>query len=219
VVDVIQCHAHAQLIYLLDSHEIPQTLRVMHQLNLNLASYSLAQIFLGLLHFTLHSFTLKAELQGCKTQLHLKGISYLAQAACNHRVLNVNHRCSQSTSTLQLLACTTEKACFIGRASSVNAKDLHTLDLQQQFKGILLSDTSTISFVPSLSINAGEVKATHSVAIYTLHRQHLWYLQTRGLSYPHIRHTVVMNILTGGFFSFQEQLVEVALLQKLVSLL
>jgi hypothetical protein len=52
-----------------------------------------------------------------------------------------------------------------------------------------------------------------------VHRQHLWYLQTRGLSYPHIRHTVVMNILTGGFFSFQEQLVEVALLQKLVSLL
>jgi Fe-S cluster assembly scaffold protein SufB len=219
ILEVFHCREQAQLNYAIVSHEQPQALRIMQQLQLEVAEHGKVQIFLGLAHMLWHSFVLQAALQGQQAQVHLKGNAYLGQTACSHRIVRIKHYCSDTTSTVNLLAATTARAQFAAKIYSENAPSLKAIDMQQRCRGIVLSAMSMLSFVPALQVNAGEVQASHSVALHTLPQQAWWYLQKRGLTAADVQQTVVLNLFKAALFNFQNQNAEEACLQRLMALL
>jgi Fe-S cluster assembly protein SufD len=106
-----------------------------------------------------------------------------------------NHRAGNSTSDLLF------KGALRGRARTVYQglikvhKDAQRSDAYQANRNLLLSPKARADSIPSLEIEANDVRCTHGATVSQIEEEQLFYLMARGLTQREAEHMIVL-----GFF-------------------
>ena len=109
---------------------------------------------------------------------------------------NINHYAPFSTSKAQIFAVNNDFAkVSIYTDAYIKNKAIGT-KTQQEGRIINLSDNCTGIVLPNLHIDENDVEASHSCSVGSVNKDHLYYLQTRGLTSLQAR-----NILIKGYFN------------------
>lgn len=140
-----------------------------------------------------------------KVRVHLMGPGAKCQINCGYLVndnnkinidIQVLHESQETTSVQQIRGLVTDRAdvCFAGTITI--PYDSQKCDGRQNHRAIVLSDLARVSATPQLEIWADDVQCAHGSAIGPLNPEHLFYLQTRGISESDAK-----RLLIGSFFN------------------
>lgn len=77
-----------------------------------------------------------------------------------------------------------------------------------QAHSLLLSKDASSNNIPSLEIEADDVKATHSATVSNLDDDQLFYLESKGLSRQEARHIIVKGFLENIIFKLPKEYIE-----------
>ena len=109
---------------------------------------------------------------------------------------NLNHIAKDTTSKAQIFGINDDKAKIsIYTDGYIKNKAVGT-KIDQEGRIINLSDSCVGIVLPNLHIDENDVQASHSCSVGSVNKDHLYYLQTRGLDEIQAR-----NILIKGYFN------------------
>ena len=74
-----------------------------------------------------------------------------------------------------------------------------------QTHSMLLSRNASSNSIPSLEIEADDVKATHSATSFNLDENQMFYLQSRGLDNKESKNVIINGFLKGVIYRFPEE--------------
>lgn len=128
----------------------------------------------------------KATIIGCMIgQDHQKIILHTMQ----------RHEARDTISTLLVKSILTGDASFLYDGGIRVEPNAQKTDAYQRNENLLLSEHARAESKPSLEILANDVRCTHGATISSIHKDHQWYLATRGLPVEESKRLIVM-----GFF-------------------
>lgn len=87
---------------------------------------------------------------------------------------------TESSVSVKTVLYDTSRACYDG--TIMGSKEAQNMHADQQQRSLLLSDTVRVCAVPSLEIKTKEVQCRHGSAVGRVNSDHVWYLQSRGLT-------------------------------------
>lgn len=96
--------------------------------------------------------------------------------------VTIHHKAPHCTSKTITKALAGGRSRGVFRGFAIVDPDAQKTDAQQQFKTMLLNDTTQVNMEPHLEIWADDVKCSHGATVGQLDKNQLFYLQTRGYS-------------------------------------
>ncbi len=106
-----------------------------------------------------------------------------------------NHRVGDSTSDLLFKGALRDRARTVYQGLIKVHKDAQHSDAYQANRNLLLSPRARADSIPSLEIEANDVRCTHGATVSQVEEEQLFYLMARGLSRREAEHMIVL-----GFF-------------------
>jgi Fe-S cluster assembly protein SufD len=105
------------------------------------------------------------------------------------------HEAESTTSNLLVKSILTQGSRFIYNGAIRVEESGQKTDAYQRNENLLLSQDAYAESKPSLEILADDVRCTHGATIGTLDDEQLWYLQSRGISWPIGKRLIVEGFL------------------------
>jgi Fe-S cluster assembly protein SufD len=106
-----------------------------------------------------------------------------------------NHRAGHTTSDLLFKGALRDRARMVYQGLIKVHPDAQRSDAYQANRNLLLSDRARADSIPSLEIEANDVRCTHGATVGQIDEDQLFYLMTRGLTRREAE-----EMLLGGFF-------------------
>lgn len=106
-----------------------------------------------------------------------------------------NHRVGNSTSDLLFKGALRDRARTVYQGLIKVHRDAQRSDAYQANRNLLLSPRARADSIPSLEIEANDVRCTHGATVSQVDEEQLFYLMARGLSRREAEHMIVL-----GFF-------------------
>jgi Fe-S cluster assembly protein SufD len=106
-----------------------------------------------------------------------------------------NHRAGNSTSDLLFKGALRDRARTVYQGLIKVHKEAQRSDAYQANRNLLLSAKARADSIPSLEIEANEVRCTHGATVSQVEEEQLFYLMARGLTQREAEHMIVL-----GFF-------------------
>ncbi len=106
-----------------------------------------------------------------------------------------NHRVGNSTSDLLFKGALRDRARTVYQGIIKVHRDAQHTDAYQANRNLLLSPHARADSIPSLEIEANDVRCTHGATVSQVDEEQLFYLMARGLSQREAEHMIVL-----GFF-------------------
>jgi Fe-S cluster assembly protein SufD len=106
-----------------------------------------------------------------------------------------NHRAGNSTSDLLFKGALRDRARTVYQGLIKVHKDAQRSDAYQANRNLLLSPKARADSIPSLEIEANDVRCTHGATVSQVEEEQLFYLMARGLTQREAEHMIVL-----GFF-------------------
>lgn len=144
--------------------------------------------------------------EGAKSQINC---AYLSS---KNNVLNIDikvlHNVKNTTSNQQIKGLATDDSYVQFNGIIEIPFDSQKCDARQNHRGILLSKKASICAIPQLEIWADDVQCAHGSAVGPLEKEHLFYLQTRGLTQSEARRLLLRSFLADMMPSDFENIIE-----------
>lgn len=117
--------------------------------------------------------------KNCTT--NIKGSHYLYDNFKNNSVVNVHHKGPNSTSKVDVRSVLEDKSysSFLGEIKV--DKTAEGVDADLKNKNLLCSSEATAFTEPQLDINTKEIACSHGCTISNIDKEHLYYLNSRGI--------------------------------------
>ena len=117
--------------------------------------------------------------KNCTT--NIKGSHYLYDNYKNNSVVNVHHKGPNSTSKVDVRSVLEDKSysSFLGEIKV--DKTAEGVDADLKNKNLLCSSEATAFTEPQLDINTKEIACSHGCTISNINKEHLYYLNSRGI--------------------------------------
>tara|TARA_X000000950_G_scaffold246322_1_gene303731 strand:+ start:4 stop:1032 length:1029 start_codon:yes stop_codon:yes gene_type:complete len=117
--------------------------------------------------------------KNCTT--NVKGSHYLYDNYKNNSVVNVHHKGANSTSKVDVRSVLEDKSysSFLGEIKV--DKSAEGVDADLKNKNLLCSSEATAFTEPQLDINTKEIACSHGCTISNINKEHLYYLNSRGI--------------------------------------
>lgn len=117
--------------------------------------------------------------KNCTT--NIKGSHYLYDNYKNNSVVNVHHKGPNSTSKVDVRSVLedTSYSSFLGEIKV--DKTAEGVDADLKNKNLLCSSEATAFTEPQLDINTKEIACSHGCTISNINKEHLYYLNSRGI--------------------------------------
>jgi Fe-S cluster assembly protein SufD len=106
-----------------------------------------------------------------------------------------NHRAGSSTSDLLFKGALRDRARAVYQGLIKVHKDAQRSDAYQANRNLILSPKARADSIPSLEIEANDVRCTHGATVSQVEEEQLFYLMARGLTQREAEHMIVL-----GFF-------------------
>lgn len=149
------------------------------------------------------------SLEGENSETHILGLHVLSGKMKSSSNIEVRHMVGncESTQTYRAILDDNARSNFEGKIYVAEGAD--GTNAQQESKNLLLSDTATITALPSLEIYAEDVKCNHGATSGQLDPEALFYMRARGIGAEEAK-----KLLTYAFASEIIQQVELAPLRE-----
>jgi Fe-S cluster assembly protein SufD len=105
------------------------------------------------------------------------------------------HEAPKATSLLLYKGAVKENAHAIYQGLIKVHKDAQQTDAYQSNKNLVLNDKARADSIPSLEIEANDVKCSHGATVGRVNKEELFYLMSRGISFPEAQRLII-----SGFF-------------------
>ena len=109
--------------------------------------------------------------------------------------VNCNHAVPHTRNNIFAKGTVTDNSTSVFRGMIKVEKDAQQTDSYLSDHTLILSDKALANSIPSLQIEANDVKASHGATVGQIDEEQLFYLMTRGLSREQSEHLIV-----SGFF-------------------
>jgi len=119
--------------------------------------------------------------------------------AAGSRVFKFNtlqdHRVGDTISRLTVKSVLDDASKLVCNSMILIHKDAQRSDAAQENKNILLGKKARAVSIPQLEIEANDVKCKHGAAVSKLSNEHMFYLQSRGISEAQTREMLIQAFL------------------------
>ena len=106
------------------------------------------------------------------------------------------HHASDTTSTIEIHAVLDDKSSLDYQGTITVEKTAVRSKAFQTQKNLVISPQAHVISIPNLQVLTHEVQCGHGSAVSHLNDDHLFYLQSRGLSYDTARQLIVLGFLS-----------------------
>ncbi|HEV2601328.1 MAG TPA: SufD family Fe-S cluster assembly protein [Candidatus Babeliales bacterium] len=142
-----------------------------------------------------HDKTIRIMLQGARARVAVRGAYLLTDEQRVHVRTRQEHRGAETASDLLFKGIVAEKAQVIYEGMIHIAANAYRANADQQNKTLLMGDHASAQSIPALEVLTHDVRCAHGSAIGQLDREHLLYLQSRGISMQSARQLLVKGFL------------------------
>lgn len=117
-----------------------------------------------------------------QAQIKYYALDHLQASSHSHTELSIRHKApgTLSEQSIRAIYAQQSQGFFMGKV--VVDKHAHQSSAKQRYKAVLLSDQAKAHVLPQLEINNFDIIAQHGASIGELDNNHIFYLQSRGLS-------------------------------------
>lgn len=145
------------------------------------------------------------ELEGEGASAHL----YLAATARHedrkHYQVTLNHRASNTYGLMENYGVTRHLSRLTFDGVGRILKGMHQSESHQTSRIIVFEPTCIAKANPYLYIDDYDVKASHAASVGAMNEEHLYYLQSRGLTKKQAMHLITMGYLLPAFKVFDDE--------------
>ena len=135
-------------------------------------------------------------LVGSHAQVTLGGRMMLTGTSKQNIMVEQIHHASDTTSTIEIHAVLDDKSSLDYQGTITVEKTAVRSKAFQTQKNLVISPQAHVISIPNLQVLTHEVQCGHGSAVSHLNDDHLFYLQSRGLSYDTARQLIVLGFLS-----------------------
>ena len=190
---------------LIAQDEIVTSAIVKQKLEFFIQENSTLHYSLALVPNNLNQATFTATIYDKKLIFRLVGANAHAQAngRCFTNGTNIikfktlqDHQVADTSSNLLIKGVLDDSARFTCNSMIKVSKDAQRTNALQANKNIVLSKQARAVSIPQLEIETNDVSCKHGAAVSNISDEHLFYLQSRGITLPEARKLVIAGFLS-----------------------
>ena len=146
-------------------------------------------------HQASSSGNINIKLDGLGAKVFINGAIFAGNNYCKKYNVSIIHNFEKTVSSIEIYGVSQDEANIALSCISHIKENCNKSSASQLTKIILVNENSKASSSPILKIDCDDIKAKHGCAIGSLNEDHLYYLQTRGISKENATKLIIAGYL------------------------